>query len=179
MEARHLKAGDLLQNPEGKLYPIDRIEIKNDITTVYNFRVEGVHNYFITELEIWTHNCGAGGMRNIPMSAPSGGGAGSSTRGTNNVSKYENITSPGSRYHNRETNVNRSEFEKNLSDAGWNKTSSKDGKVQIYEKDGSRYSIRENAKSTNGPTADFYKAGSPKIDTKIRLGSNKQWEMKW
>lgn len=42
--------------------------------------------------------------------------------------------------------MKRSEFEKNLSDAGWNKTSSKDGKVQIYEKDGSRYSIRENAK---------------------------------
>ncbi|WII35263.1 polymorphic toxin-type HINT domain-containing protein [Paenibacillus thiaminolyticus] len=49
VEARHLKPGDLLQNPEGKRYPIDRIEIKNDITTVYNFRVEGVHNYFVTE----------------------------------------------------------------------------------------------------------------------------------
>ncbi|BFH13657.1 HINT domain-containing protein [Paenibacillus melissococcoides] len=75
-EARHLKAGDLLQNPEGKLYPIDRIEIKNGITTVYNFRVEGVHNYFVTELEIWTHNCGAG-ARPI-MKAPTGGGGGSS-----------------------------------------------------------------------------------------------------
>ncbi|WII35284.1 polymorphic toxin-type HINT domain-containing protein [Paenibacillus thiaminolyticus] len=57
VEARNLKPGYLLQNPEGKRYPIDRIEIKNDITTVYNFRVEGVHNYFVTELEIWTHNC--------------------------------------------------------------------------------------------------------------------------
>ncbi|BFH17391.1 Hint domain-containing protein [Paenibacillus melissococcoides] len=77
IEARHLKVGDLLQNPEGKLYPIDRIEIKNDSTTVYNFRVEGVHNYFVTELEIWTHNCGAGGIRNIPARAPSGGGGSS------------------------------------------------------------------------------------------------------
>ncbi|WCF11209.1 HINT domain-containing protein [Paenibacillus thiaminolyticus] len=74
VEARHLKPGDLLQNPEGKRYPIDRIEIKNDSTTVYNFRVEGVHNYFVTELEIWTHNCGAGGIRSIPMRAPTGGG---------------------------------------------------------------------------------------------------------
>ncbi|WP_397334797.1 hypothetical protein [Paenibacillus thiaminolyticus] len=41
---------------------------------MYNFRVEGVHNYFVTELEIWTHNCGAGGIRNVPMSAPTGGG---------------------------------------------------------------------------------------------------------
>ncbi|WP_237096622.1 Hint domain-containing protein [Paenibacillus dendritiformis] len=54
IEARHPKAGDLFQNPE--LYPIDRIEIKNGITTVHNFRVEGVHNYFVTGLEIWTHN---------------------------------------------------------------------------------------------------------------------------
>ncbi|WP_397335449.1 polymorphic toxin-type HINT domain-containing protein [Paenibacillus thiaminolyticus] len=89
IEARHLKVGDLLQNPEGKLYPINRIEIKNGITTVYNFRVEGVHNYFVTELEIWTHNCGAGGMRNIPMRAPSGGGGGSSkaSKGTGTVVK--------------------------------------------------------------------------------------------
>ncbi|BFH17417.1 HINT domain-containing protein [Paenibacillus melissococcoides] len=85
VEARHLKVGDLLQNPEGKLYPIDRIEIKNDSTTVYNFRVEGVHNYFVTELEIWTHNCGAGGVRNIPMRAPSGGGGGSSYKGTSQI----------------------------------------------------------------------------------------------
>ncbi|CAH8247766.1 HINT domain-containing protein [Paenibacillus melissococcoides] len=82
IEARHLKAGDLLQNPEGKPYPIDRIEIKKNSTTVYNFRVEGVHNYFVTELEIWTHNCGAGGMRNIPMRAPSGGGSSQASKGT-------------------------------------------------------------------------------------------------
>ncbi|CAH8244839.1 polymorphic toxin type 24 domain-containing protein [Paenibacillus melissococcoides] len=86
VEARHLKVGDLLQNPEGKPYPIDRIEIKKNSSTVYNFRVEGVHNYFVTELEIWTHNCGAGGIRNIPMRAPSGGGVGSSYKGTGNAS---------------------------------------------------------------------------------------------
>ncbi|WP_374021070.1 hypothetical protein ABU162_06620 [Paenibacillus thiaminolyticus] len=28
VEAQYLKVGDLLQNPEGKPYPIDRIEIK-------------------------------------------------------------------------------------------------------------------------------------------------------
>ncbi|CAH8721532.1 polymorphic toxin type 33 domain-containing protein [Paenibacillus melissococcoides] len=91
IEARHLKAGDLLQNPEGKPYPIDRIEIKKNSTTVYNFRVEGVHNYFVTELEIWTHNCGAGGMRNIPMRAPSGGGGGSSSKSMSEAPKNINL----------------------------------------------------------------------------------------
>lgn len=91
VEARHLKVGDLLQNPEGNLYPIDRIEIKNGITTVYNFRVQGVHNYFVTELEIWTHNCGAGGIRNIPMRAPTGGGGGSSYKSTSEAPKNINL----------------------------------------------------------------------------------------
>ncbi|GAC42099.1 hypothetical protein PPOP_1456 [Paenibacillus popilliae ATCC 14706] len=56
VEARHLKAGDLLQNADGKPYPIDRIEMMSNSTSVYNFEVEGVHNYFVTESEIWTHN---------------------------------------------------------------------------------------------------------------------------
>ncbi|MEQ7053050.1 polymorphic toxin-type HINT domain-containing protein [Paenibacillaceae sp. P-4] len=60
VEARNLKEGDKLQDPDGKEYPIEKIEIKNERTTVYNFRVQGVHNYFVTELEIWTHNCGRG-----------------------------------------------------------------------------------------------------------------------
>ncbi|GAC44436.1 polymorphic toxin-type HINT domain-containing protein [Paenibacillus popilliae] len=34
VEASHLKAGDLLQNAEGKSYPIDRIEMKNSSTPV-------------------------------------------------------------------------------------------------------------------------------------------------
>ncbi|GAC44375.1 polymorphic toxin-type HINT domain-containing protein, partial [Paenibacillus popilliae] len=56
VEARHLKVGDLLQSPEGMPYLIDRIEIKNNSLPVYNFEVEEVHNYFVTESEIWTHN---------------------------------------------------------------------------------------------------------------------------
>ncbi|MFD3270333.1 polymorphic toxin-type HINT domain-containing protein [Paenibacillus dendritiformis] len=100
-EARHLKVGDLLQNPEGKLYPIDRIEINNNCTTVYNFRVEGVHNYFVTELEIWTHNCGAGGIRNVPISAPTGGGQ---YRVNRELPRYENgIPKPDT--HNPHTQI--------------------------------------------------------------------------
>ncbi|MGG4197415.1 intein C-terminal splicing region [Paenibacillus sp. cl6col] len=55
-------------------HPIEKIEIKNERTTVYNFRVQGVHNYFVTELQIWTHNCGRG--VNNPTSYYSAGNSG-------------------------------------------------------------------------------------------------------
>ncbi|MBN3526436.1 polymorphic toxin-type HINT domain-containing protein [Paenibacillus apiarius] len=114
IEARFLKTGDPLQNPEGNPYPIDRIEIKNDRTTVYNFRVEGVHNYFVTELKIWTHNCGGPGTRPI-MTAPTGGGGGSSWaskggisnvgRGTNNL-KPDNSAAGAHTTFKRDSNGN-------------------------------------------------------------------------
>jgi len=85
------------------------------------------------------------------------------------ASKYEDSTKAGSRLINRETNVTRSQFEKNLAEGGWQKSVSKDGKVANYEKDGAKYSVRSDAKSTSGPTADYYKPGHDKPDIKIRL----------
>lgn len=90
------------------------------------------------------------------------------------LSKYEEATSSGSRFINRIADVTKSDFEKNLSGSGWRQTVSKDGKVSIFEKDGAKYVVRDGAKSTGGPTADFYKAGSKSIDVKIRLGSGRQ-----
>lgn len=84
-------------------------------------------------------------------------------------SEYVPRTFEGARVTNRVTDVSRSTFEKNLSNSGWSKSASKDGKVTNYEKDGAKYSVRDNAKSTGGPTADYYKAGSDKPDIKIRL----------
>jgi len=46
---------------------------------------------------------------------------------------------------------------------------SKDGKAIILQKDGSKYILRDGAKSTGGATADFYKPGSSAADLKIRL----------
>ncbi|GAC42812.1 hypothetical protein [Paenibacillus popilliae] len=107
----------------------------------------------------------------ITTVASASGAGGSSWK--NNVSKYENIKNSDSRYNNRGTNVTKNEFERNLSTSGWNKSTSKDGKVNIYDRNGAKYAIRDNAKSTSGPTADYYKANSKKIDTKIRLGTTK------
>lgn len=45
-------------------------------------------SYFVKmSIEIWTHNCGAGGMRNISMRAPAGRGGGLS-RHTAKLSTY-------------------------------------------------------------------------------------------
>jgi len=90
------------------------------------------------------------------------------TSGTS--SKYEDITSSGSRYTNKSTNVTKSEFGENLLNNGWTKSISKDGKTTIFQKDGAKYVLRDGAKSTGGPTADYYRPGSKSISIKIRLG---------
>lgn len=79
------------------------------------------------------------------------------------------MTAAGSRFSNRVTDVTRDQFEKNLLDSGFSQTLSKDGKAIILGKDGARYSLRDRAKSTGGPTADFYKPDSKTPDLKIRL----------
>lgn len=85
------------------------------------------------------------------------GGKGSAV---NKVSKYIDITETDSRFANRATNVTKSQFERILLDNGWTRSISKDGKVVNFTKDGAKYSLREGAKSTGGPTADFYKPGN-------------------
>jgi RHS repeat-associated protein len=83
-------------------------------------------------------------------------------------SSYVNITSPSSGVTNIATNVSKADFEATLSSNGWQKSVSKDGAAANFTKAGAKYSVRNSPK--NGPTADFYKAGSTKITLKIRLG---------
>jgi len=85
------------------------------------------------------------------------------------ASLYDDITRAGSRVANRATDVTKSQFEKNLIDSGFTRSLSKDGKAIILEKNGVKYILRDGAKSTGGPTADFYKPGSSAADLKIRL----------
>nr|WP_238980504.1 RHS repeat-associated core domain-containing protein [Geobacillus sp. YHL] len=83
--------------------------------------------------------------------------------------KYKNVTKSGSRYINIQTDVSKAEFEKNLLRNGWRKSKSKDGKTTIFTKDGAKYVLRDEAKSTDGPTADYYPKGSKKMTLKIRF----------
>ena len=83
-------------------------------------------------------------------------------------SKYEDTTK-GNSVPNKTTDVSRADFERNLTNDGWTKRMSADGKATIYEKDGARYVVRDNASSTGKPTADFYRPGSGEIGLKIRM----------
>ncbi|MCG7410902.1 Hint domain-containing protein, partial [Paenibacillus sp. ACRRX] len=87
VEAGDLSVGDKLVDRDGQEYPIESITVRKEPTKVYNFRVQGYHNYFVTDLRIWTHNCGGGG---------GGRGIGSSTSNTiysspGNVSRGSNL----------------------------------------------------------------------------------------
>lgn len=81
-------------------------------------------------------------------------------------SEYNDISRKNS-VNNRETNVGKQEFGENLENSGYNKSQSKSGKVTNYIKGDKKYSVRDNAKSTGGLTADSFKDNE--LKTKIRL----------
>ena len=54
-----LKAGMMLEDDQGKLLKIAKVEVKHQKSTVYNFKVEGFHTYYVSNLHVWTDNqCG-------------------------------------------------------------------------------------------------------------------------
>lgn len=56
VNAKDLEVGMHLQDEEGNFIVIDKIMIRADSSTVYNFMVEDYHNYYVSNLGIWTHN---------------------------------------------------------------------------------------------------------------------------
>ena len=89
-------------------------------------------------------------------------------------SKYGDITKTrrGERStENRQTNVTKTEFEKNLKKSGYSETKSKDGKINFYRKGKKQYNTREQSKDYDGPTAEKVNTTGKKtvIDLKIRL----------
>ncbi|MDQ0418976.1 hypothetical protein J2Z48_003200, partial [Croceifilum oryzae] len=54
--AKGLQEGDLLEDENGKALPVEKISIKNEKTTVYNFEVEDYHTYYVSDTGIWVHN---------------------------------------------------------------------------------------------------------------------------
>ena len=82
-------------------------------------------------------------------------------------SKYEDITT-GKSITNRATDLTAADFSRALETAGFEKSASKDGKVEIFTKNGLTYVIRDFSKS-GPPTADVLKDG--KLVLKLRLTS--------
>ena len=59
VEAQDLQIGSLLQTDEETFVDVDRIEKREGKTKVYNFSVEGIPTYFVSEHGILVHNaCG-------------------------------------------------------------------------------------------------------------------------
>lgn len=56
MESQHLAVGNVLTTSNGKELAIEKIEVKKEHVTVYNFKVKDFHTYFVSNLGIWTHN---------------------------------------------------------------------------------------------------------------------------
>jgi hypothetical protein len=57
VEAGQLAVGDTLQSRDGTEPRISGITARTTSTRVYNFEVEGDHNYYITEAQLLVHNC--------------------------------------------------------------------------------------------------------------------------
>lgn len=60
VEAKDLHVGSLLQTEDGRVIDVDRVEKRSGQFEVYNFKVEGFHTYFVSDLGILVHNAGCG-----------------------------------------------------------------------------------------------------------------------
>jgi uncharacterized protein RhaS with RHS repeats len=82
---------------------------------------------------------------------------------------YIDITKGGS-IRNVGTDATHTEFGESLMKGGWAAKTSQDGQVQMFQKDGAKYVLRERAGSHGGWTADFTPSGASDVALKIRLG---------
>jgi hypothetical protein len=56
VEAKDLTVGSLVQTSDGRVVDVDGVEIREGSFEVYNFRVEGFHSYFVSNLGVLVHN---------------------------------------------------------------------------------------------------------------------------
>ncbi len=82
---------------------------------------------------------------------------------------YVDLTRGGS-IRNVGTNATHTEFAETLTQSGWASRVSSDGAVRIFEQNGARYVLRQQAGSYSGWSADFTPAGSAGTTLKLRLG---------
>jgi RHS repeat-associated protein len=66
VEAKDLTVGSLVQTADGRTIDVDRVEKREGDFTVYNFKVEGFHSYFVSDLGVLVHNAGPSYWDDIP-----------------------------------------------------------------------------------------------------------------
>ena len=60
VEAKDLVVGSLLQTEDGRVVDVDRVEKREGQFEVYNFKVEGIPTYFVSDLGVLVHNANCG-----------------------------------------------------------------------------------------------------------------------
>lgn len=108
---------------------------------------------------------------NSANNASQGHNYGANGSSSNGKSLYKDTTKSKVSIKNRQTDVGKKEFSKNLESSGYSKDI-KGGNNQVinYTKGSKKYTIRDNAKSTGTTTADVYNNGE--LKKKIRLGND-------
>ncbi|WP_227498530.1 polymorphic toxin-type HINT domain-containing protein [Synechococcus sp. PCC 7336] len=71
VRASQLTVGAVLQTRAGKSVSIDAVHKRDETTNIYNVEIDGLHTYFVSDLEILSHNM-CGGSNNAPDGSSSG-----------------------------------------------------------------------------------------------------------
>ncbi|WP_261801623.1 polymorphic toxin-type HINT domain-containing protein [Streptomyces sp. ISID311] len=149
INAGDLRPGTHLRTPQGATVKIAAVRRFSKQQQTHDLTIAGTHTYYVlagqTPVLVHNSNC-------------------------RTASQYEDTTEPKARMKNVRTDVGPTEFGENLEANGW--TRLERGPNIEYQKDGARYFLRSKAKTVEGWTADYYRPGSKKADTKIRLGDD-------
>lgn len=84
-------------------------------------------------------------------------------------SLYADVTGRSALVKNVQTDLTRGQFESNLEAQGFTRSTSGDGKADVFTKDGDSYSVYTSS-FTEGPSAQYTPAGAKHPTLKIRLG---------
>ncbi|GAA3408999.1 hypothetical protein GCM10020370_47220 [Paenibacillus hodogayensis] len=106
VESKNLVLGEVLTTSDGKELAIEKIEIKKEHKTVYNFKVKDFHTYFVSNLGIWTHNsCTPDFITNnrVPIDKETALGNGTFTKTKISPVKGAQIYKNGDNYYHRDT----------------------------------------------------------------------------
>ena len=160
--ADHLTPGEEVLTATGTTATIDGLDVANSrYAAAHNLTISDLHTYYVLAGNTATlvHNCGE--------AAKYGDDA---IEGIGDARNYVSLTKGGS-IRNVGTNTSHTEFAETLTSGGWMSRTSKDGAVQIFQRDGAKYVLRsKNSSGHAGWTVDFTPAGSTRHTLEIRLG---------
>ncbi|MFD2746938.1 polymorphic toxin-type HINT domain-containing protein [Paenibacillus yanchengensis] len=106
VESKNLVVGEVLTTSDGKELAIEKIEVKKEHKTVYNFKVKDFHTYFVSNLGVWTHNsCKPAFVTNnrVPIDKETALGNGAFTKTKISPVKGAQVYKKGDNYYHRDT----------------------------------------------------------------------------